>query len=180
MEALQIMAAVALGWLLAIATRWLISLPDRHDDAHRDKRQVYARLLATSAALSQSAGYIVHWESDRGQRRTGPAAVTALSELVSQMEAGILATRQLVAEVRLIGGPAIADEASALSRVAEQTVLLVRYQPSVTTWRREWPSLETRWRETTHAFEELARSELGTQDPGRDSLWGRLRRRPEP
>lgn len=176
MEPLLVMAAIALGWILSVATQWLLAHPSRREESLKDKRQVYARLLAMSAALVQSAGYIINWESERGRPRTGAAAVQALNDLVRQMETGIVATRQLVAEVRLIGGAAIADEATTLSRVAEHTVLLIRYQPSITVWRREWPILEGQWRETVQTFERLARSELGTPATERAGWLARWRR----
>jgi hypothetical protein len=176
MEVLAIMLAVLFGWLLSQLALSLQSLLSRRRDLQHDKRQVYARLLAMSGALAQTASYIVNWESDQ-RRTTGRAAVTALSELVTQMESGVRASRQLVAEVRLISPPDVAEAASALNRIAEQTILTIRFKATKTIWRSEWPALEARWREATQAFEQQAREDLGTEERTPRKWWGWLSRR---
>jgi hypothetical protein len=178
METFGILLAIVLGWVLSQLALSLQSILSRRRDMQNDKRQVYARLLAMSGALSQTASYIVNWESDQ-RRTTGRAAITALGELVSQMESGIRASRQLVAEVRLISPPAVADAASVLNRIAEQTMLTIRFKATKTIWRSEWPPLEARWREATQAFEELAREDLGTQEQAGRSRWTAWLRRRE-
>lgn len=170
METLGILAAVFFGWVLAQLALSLQSILSRRRELDNDKRQVFARLLAWSGALAQTASYIVNWESDQ-RRTTGRATINALSELVSQMESGVRASRQLVAEVRLISGAEVADAASALNRIAEQTMLTIRFKATKTVWRNEWPALEARWREATQAFEELAREELGTQERPARGRW---------
>lgn len=163
METLGIIVAIFFGWALSQVALSLQSILSRRREIHNDKRQVYARLLAMSGALSQTASYIVNWESDQ-RRTTGRAAITALSELVTQLESGVRASRQLVAEVRLISDPDIAEAASALHRIAEQAMLIIRFKATKTVWRNEWPPLDMRWRESTDAFAQLAREDLGTQE----------------
>jgi hypothetical protein len=163
METLAILLAVLFGWVLSQLALSLQSILSRRRELQNDKRQVYARLLAMSGALSQTAGYIVNWESDQ-RRTTGKAAITALSELVTQLESGVRASRQLVAEVRLISGPEVAEAASAVNRIAEQTLLTIRFKATKTVWRNEWPALEGRWRDATQEFERQAREDLGTRE----------------
>jgi hypothetical protein len=177
MDTLAIVLAVLFGWVLSQAALSLQSILSRRRDLQGDKRQVYARLLAMSGALAQTASYIVNWESDQ-RRTTGKSAITALSELVSQMESGVRASRQLVAEVRLISPPEVAEAASALHRIAEQTILTIRFKATKTVWRSEWPALEARWREATQAFEQQAREDLGTHErSSRGRWWARFSRR---
>jgi len=159
MEGLLLLVGTTLGFVLSQAALTLQSIRDRRNGDRGDRRQVYGRLLATSALCYDLADLVATWEVS-GSARQGAKTTALLAQTSADLDTNLRASRVLFAEARLVGGQDVMSAAVALHHVVEEAVLGIKLTTTAAAFRRKWAELGPRWRDAQEAFELAARADL--------------------
>lgn len=159
MEGLLLLVGTTLGFVLAQAALTLQSIRDRRSGDRGDRRQVYGRLLATSAQCYDLADLVATWQI-RGSANATAKMTALLAQISADLDTNLRASRVLFAEARLIGGQEVVPAAVALHHVVEEAVLGIKLTTTAAGFETRWVELGPRWRQAQEAFELAARSDL--------------------
>jgi hypothetical protein len=160
MESLLLLLGTTLGFVLSQAALTLQSTRNRRDRDQGDRRQVYSRLLATSAHCYDLADLVATWPT-RGTGRETAKSTSVLAQTSSDLDGQLRASRVLFAEARLLGNQEVMPAAVALQHVVEEAVLAIKLTATANAFNKRWAEINPRWRDAQERFEMAARADLG-------------------
>lgn len=168
MEGIGVAIGLALGWAASHLTGLLSQRRSRQRALRDDRRALYARSLAANDVAYGLVGLLVDWPrrssikgeppapGERAPRRSANVVNSASAEL----EDTVRRSRDLAAELMLIGGTEAAQASRSLHTALEEAVLALKVDTPAKLERR-WNVLAPEWRSAREAFVLAARNDLG-------------------
>lgn len=167
LEIFWLLAGMAIGLALSLATIWL---RDRqvHGRARIDqRRQLYARALANDQAAYDLVDFLITWPRRQSQtalptpgERPSTRAAAIVNNASVELDAAVRRSRDMAAEIEMIGSSGIIPLAIALRETLDDAVTALRVDSPAKLDSR-WAMIGPNWQSARQRFTDMARKELG-------------------
>ena len=166
MDAIWLVAGLALGWAMTLATVWVTERRRKRRETVEDERRLYARALAAYDTAYRLIDLLVNWP-----RRETPDASRPANQRATMRSAGMInvatleldtvvrRSRELVAELRLAGRADVVDVALSLHESLEEIMIALKVE-TPTKLERRWGVIAPSWRSAREALTQAAREAL--------------------
>jgi hypothetical protein len=167
LEIFWLLAGMPIGLAISLATIWLRDHQLRGRASSENRRQLYARALANDQAAYDLVDFLITWPRRQNQsalptpgERPSTRAAAIVNNASVELDAAVRRSRDMAAEIELIGSSGIVPLAVELRDTLDDAVTALRVDSPAKLDSR-WAMIGPNWQSARQRFTEAARTEVG-------------------